>query len=105
MRGVLALTAAGWLAAVPAGAVELDSGALAAEAACVKIGLGAPQCACIAADDMARNEPAMRAIVLLSLEDMVGFAIRARSGEFPREQIAALNDYQRFVEAKCDVVQ
>jgi hypothetical protein len=90
---------------LPAGALELDANGLAAEAACVTIGLGTPQCACIAADDMERNDPEMRAIVLLSLEDMVGFAIRARSGEFPREQIAALNEYQRFVEAKCEVVQ
>ena len=99
MRGLLIAA----LCAITSPALALTPGEEegAIEAACNGLQLGAAQCTCIAADAMATLEPQMRGIVLLSLTDEVGFTIRVKSGEFPVEDIDALNRYQQYVQAKC----
>jgi hypothetical protein len=85
----------------PAFAMTLAEEGAAIEAACNGMQLGLEQCACIAADAVDGLDAHMRGFVLMSLEDEVGFSIRARSGEFANEDIAALNQYQQYVQAKC----
>ena len=75
--------------------------AVAIEAACNGIELGAEQCACIAADAVTGLDAHMREIVLMSMVDVVGFGIRVKSGEFPNEDIEQLNAYQQYVQDKC----
>lgn len=89
------------LSATPAFALTAAEEGAAIETACNKLGLGEEQCTCIAADAMAGLAPEMRAIVLLSLEDEVGFEIRVKSREFAAADIEALNDYQVYVQQKC----
>lgn len=78
--------------------VEEEQSAI--EAACNGLELGAAQCACIAADAVAELEAPMRNLVLMSFEDEVGFAIRAKSGEFG-DDLLTLIDYQQYVQDKC----
>jgi hypothetical protein len=101
MRGVLAALLL--LGASPALALTLEEEAIAIAAACNGMQLGETQCACIVEDVMAGQEPRMREIVLLSLADEFGFTIRMQSGEFPNEEIVALNEYQVYVQTKCAV--
>lgn len=75
------------------------------EAACVKLGLGANACACIAADTMGRFEPRMREVIYLSLADEIGFEIMTKSGAVTKEEVGALNAYQDYIEPVCEVGQ
>jgi hypothetical protein len=97
----LALFAVALAISSPALALSLDEQGIAIEAACNGLGLGEAQCACIAADAVAGLEAKMRGLVLMSLEDEVGFTIRVKSGEFANEDIAALAQYQQYVQSKC----
>ncbi len=85
----------------PALALTPEEESAAIEAACNGIELGEAQCACITADAMAGLEPHLRGIVLLSLQDEVGFTIRVKSGEFADDDITALSLYQQYVQSKC----
>jgi hypothetical protein len=95
------LIAALLMSATPALALTAAEEGAAIEAACNTLELGEAQCTCIAADAMAGLKPGMRAIVLLSLQDEVGFEIRVKSREFAAADIQALNDYQVYVQQKC----
>jgi hypothetical protein len=102
MRGLLAALLL--LPASPAFALTVISEeAVAIEAACNGMQLGAEQCACIAGDAVTTLDARMRQVVLMSLEDDVGFTIRMQSGEFANEEVIALNDYQVYVQTKCAV--
>lgn len=103
---IRALAAAALLLALASPAMALtvvSDEAVAIEAACNHMQLGAEQCACVAGDAVTTLEPRMREIVLLSLKDEVGFLIRAKGGEFLSEEIVALNNYQVYVQTKCAV--
>jgi hypothetical protein len=95
------IVAAFFALASPALALTEAEEAVAIEAACNGIELGEAQCACITADAMAGLEPHLRGIVLLSMQDEVGFTIRVKSGEFADDDIEALSLYQQYVQSKC----
>ena len=97
----LILFAAALAITSPAFALTLEDEGIAIEAACNGISLGEAQCACIAADAIIVLDAHMRGLVLMSLEDEVGFTIRTKSGEFANEDIVALTDYQQYIQSKC----
>jgi hypothetical protein len=89
------------LVTAPALALTIEEEQVAIEAACNGLALGEAQCACIAADAVVTLDPEMRQLILMSLEDDVGFTIRANSGEFGQDRILAMIDYQQYVQSKC----
>lgn len=100
MRALIVAAVA--LSATPAVALTVVSEeAIAIEAACNGIQLGAEQCACIAGDAVTTLDAHMREIVLMSLQDEVGFEIRVKAKEFADDDIKALNTYQMYVQDKC----